>query len=233
MSTAIQNEIWGAPIPMAEKIVMLKMADCANDEGAGVWLSVSNIAKQCGCSERHVQHVIAKYVESGVLVVDAKPYTWEHRGKKMPTTLYRIIPKRVHDIHPEHDAPPNVVRKEGEQPAPKPSENLSISETNVSSIEKPGKRVRSLDELELDDELMDWWRRNCADVDADSMLEDLRLYCISKNKRYKDYRAALMTWGKREQKRIDEKRSRENQKLSPHTKMYAGFASIGLAEEPH
>jgi len=116
---------------MAEKIVLLKMADCANDEGAGIWMSVPKMANQCGCTDRHVQNVIKKYVAAGVLVVEGKPYKWEHKDRVMPTTLYRIDVERVNAIQGEPRSGVNEVRREGEPRSDKPSLEPSLKDSSL------------------------------------------------------------------------------------------------------
>lgn len=90
MSNAVQALVWALDIKMEHKIVLLKMADCANDDGEGVWLSVERIMAQCGCSERHVQNVRKYYIDAGVIAVEARPYHWIYKGKSMPVPLYKF-----------------------------------------------------------------------------------------------------------------------------------------------
>jgi len=133
--------------------VLLKLADCANDDGAGVWPALDRVAAQCGCSKRHVRNVLRRHEAAGLLVAEAGPYQWEFRGRKMPTTLYRIdaeavrrgnaVPPVADDergnvVPPVADdergnaVPPvadagrgNATTREGEPCAPKPSRTVN------------------------------------------------------------------------------------------------------------
>ena len=64
-------------------LVMLKLADHANDEGAKVWPAVATIAEQAQCSERTVQNVLKALRDCGLITV-SKP-----GGGSMPT-IYAI-----------------------------------------------------------------------------------------------------------------------------------------------
>ena len=69
MSIKIMSMVWdidlGNPI---RKLVMLKLADNANDHGV-CWPSVEGIARQCDCSERSVKAHISELKNMGILDV--------------------------------------------------------------------------------------------------------------------------------------------------------------------
>ena len=87
------------------------------------------------------------------------------------------------------------------------SESESESEGGVGEIEpssalkqntgpkaraKPSKRVRSLDDLELDDDLRELARRNGKDPEVE--IDKFRDWVRAKGKRFDDYRAAFRNW---------------------------------------
>ena len=67
MSVRLMTLVWQIECPMGDKIVLLKMADCANDRGESIFPTKANVARECGCSQKHVQNVWSKYRGSGLL----------------------------------------------------------------------------------------------------------------------------------------------------------------------
>jgi hypothetical protein len=67
----------------AQKFVLMKYADCADDDGRNAFPSVRTVAEACGMSERNTQITIRWLSESGYLVREADP------GYRRPST-YRL-----------------------------------------------------------------------------------------------------------------------------------------------
>lgn len=67
MSVHVSSLVWRADMPMAKKIVLLKLADHAKDDGSDVFPSQKLVALECGCSDRHVRSVEEWAVEAGIL----------------------------------------------------------------------------------------------------------------------------------------------------------------------
>lgn len=82
------SAVWDVPLPPAQKLVLLKLADCANDDGRNAYPSVGLLVTSCTMSRRTVQRVLGELVAAGHLVVDAEAS--HHR----PTT-YRVHPDPV------------------------------------------------------------------------------------------------------------------------------------------
>lgn len=63
---------YGSRASGTTKLVLLAIADCANDEGGNAWPSMATIALKCGLeSERSAQRHVRSLVEMGELRVDA------------------------------------------------------------------------------------------------------------------------------------------------------------------
>lgn len=90
--------VWSIDLPDSQKIVLLALADCANDEG-GCWPSMATLAKKCSKGERTVQGVIKQLVEAGHLSRKEIP------GKGCQ---YTVHPRR--DCTPAETAPRSEVR---------------------------------------------------------------------------------------------------------------------------
>ena len=54
-------------LPSNDKIVLLKLADVADDDGQSIYMAQETIAKQCGCSVRTVKRIFKKYTDTGLL----------------------------------------------------------------------------------------------------------------------------------------------------------------------
>lgn len=80
MSIRLMTMVWDIRWPTQNHLlVMLKLADHANDEGSKVWPAVATIADQAQCSERTVQNVL-KALRACGLIVAVRP-----GGGNMPT----------------------------------------------------------------------------------------------------------------------------------------------------
>ena len=67
-----------------DKLVLLCLADFADDDGASVYPSVRRVAVECGVGERHVQRVIARLIKTGEMVLVSQG------GGRHRTSEYRI-----------------------------------------------------------------------------------------------------------------------------------------------
>lgn len=87
MSNDLITASWAVPMPSAEKLVLIYLADRANDAGE-TWPAVSTIAKATGCSIRTVHRSLTALKKGGHI-------SWtDWRGK---SSRYRVHPCH-HDI---------------------------------------------------------------------------------------------------------------------------------------
>lgn len=63
------SAVWELDIPATEKMVLLALADNANDEGL-CWPAIKTIARKCSRSERAVQYAVKALEALGLLKVD-------------------------------------------------------------------------------------------------------------------------------------------------------------------
>lgn len=101
MSIRLMNDVWDhAPFRGAELLVLLSLADQANDKGE-CWPSVQTIAKRARCSDRWVRDVFVALIEQGWLEKRLRPGT---------STLYTVkVPSRT---TPEASTPEPYFRPE-------------------------------------------------------------------------------------------------------------------------
>lgn len=92
------TSVWGLPLSCTDKIVLLALADNANDEGR-CFPSVQTLATKCSLTDRGIQKVFQR-LESMLLM------TREERSGR--STIYTVTPERYsppNAIHPEHSSP--------------------------------------------------------------------------------------------------------------------------------
>jgi biotin operon repressor len=90
MSYRIQPLIWRAQLDPTAKLVLLKMADHADHDGANVYPSVPAIASACGLKDRAVQSAIRRLRDLGA-VIEVRPADF---GARRPTE-YRLNLTRI------------------------------------------------------------------------------------------------------------------------------------------
>lgn len=67
-----------------EKIVLLRIADMAHDDGSNAYPAVSTLARDCGLSRRGVQKALARLLDSGYVEIQAAP-------TNRRSTTYRVV----------------------------------------------------------------------------------------------------------------------------------------------
>jgi len=90
MSIRLMAEVWRTNLPTVEKMVLLVIADHANDEGTQAWPAQVTIAKKASISVRTVQRAIRSLSEQGYVAVDKHSGgSAECRDDRRPN-LYKI-----------------------------------------------------------------------------------------------------------------------------------------------
>ena len=88
MSIRLMTAAWAVQLPDSEKLVLLALADCANDEG-GCWPSMASLVAKCSKSDRTIQACIKALVQKGHIERDENPgkgcfYTVHPRSDNTP-----------------------------------------------------------------------------------------------------------------------------------------------------
>lgn len=122
------TDVWSINLPDSQKIVLLALADCANDEGH-CWPSMATLAKKCSKGERTIQGVIKQLVDDGHLTRK------EVLGKGCN---YYVHPRT--DCAPAVNAPPQRTTQTPAASADKPSRTINVVKANAL----PTKRVNAL-----------------------------------------------------------------------------------------
>lgn len=113
------TRVWDLELPDSDKIVLLALADCANDEGH-CWPSVASLVRKCSKSERTIQASIKRLVDGGYLI------RREVIGKGCN---YTVLPPQK--LRPAENAPPQGTAQTPAAAADKPS-RIIISEAEAS-----------------------------------------------------------------------------------------------------
>jgi hypothetical protein len=118
MSVRVMTAVWAIDLPDSQKIVLLALADSANDEGR-CWPSMKTLAAKCSKGERTVQGVIKELVEAGHLS------RAEVVGKGCNYTVHPRSDCAPQNAHPrrEQQTPPQPLRTTPAAAADKPSLN--------------------------------------------------------------------------------------------------------------
>ena len=108
MSIKIMTAVWAVDLPHSEKIVLLALADNANDEGA-CYPSVATLMQKCGMSDRSIQRSIVRLHELGHL-------TCHYRTGR--STVYTVHPRQA--VTPDRLSPPTQRRGTPDTVSPPP-----------------------------------------------------------------------------------------------------------------
>jgi hypothetical protein len=110
--------VWALALPDSEKIVLLALADCANDEGH-CWPGMASLVAKCSKSDRTIQAAIKALCDAGHLTRREVP------GKGCNYTVHPRSDFTPEATSPREDfgTPPKPVRDTPEAASGKPSKN--------------------------------------------------------------------------------------------------------------
>lgn len=128
MSIKVMSAVWEMKLPDSEKLILLALADWADDQGR-CWPSVAQLSAKSSKSERTVQAALKSLESKGALARDMKP------GKG---TVYTINPRS--GFTPAETAPPQRLRRTPAAAAPNTSIHTN-REANASLTPLPPKRA--------------------------------------------------------------------------------------------
>ena len=70
MSIKVMTWTWdNTSVGGTELLVMLALADCANDEGGHCWPSISTLARKCRIDQRTAQRVLKRLADAGLITI--------------------------------------------------------------------------------------------------------------------------------------------------------------------
>lgn len=179
MSVSVMTAVWAIDLPASQKIVLLALADAANDDGH-CWPGMASLSRKCSKSERTVQAMLAELEAAGHLSRVQNP------GKGCN---YYVHPRNSRT--PAETAPPQKTAKTPAKSAPKPPRTIKSKQTEARAHILPadwkpaefglGTKSRSM---------VDGWPPGELAV----QLEHFTAHHGGKGNRFVDWQAAWSTW---------------------------------------
>jgi hypothetical protein len=172
LSIRLMQQVWDLPIRATEKMVLLSLADQANDDGV-CWPSVGLTARRVSRSDREVQRAIRALVKAGVLIrsrrynqssvfkivldpASIKPLV-DHKLMKVEaqTSLFPDLPPAFDGVtnttsEVNHLSPPPVTHRHPEPPLSEPKRTPIRG-----GLKKLGGREGTWSRLEIEGRLKD------------------------------------------------------------------------------
>lgn len=132
MSVRVMAQVWGVDLPAGEKLVLLALADAANDEGK-CWPGMGSLSRKAGLSKRHLLRIIQILERAGHISREIKVGVG---------TNYRIHPKQQLELLTGDTVSPVTKRHQrqmkhsgGDTMSPKPSGTV-IPKKDKPSLDK-------------------------------------------------------------------------------------------------
>lgn len=142
---------WSVPIPHASKIVLLALADNANDEG-DCWPSITTLSRKCGMDRRTVMRVIEVLEQQRHLTRSITPgRTNSYRIHPCLKVTSDAKPLVADDHHTRGTAPPPLVAQRHHTSGGAPPR--TIIEPSIEPSREPSTRARGAAQ-----EVFDHWK---------------------------------------------------------------------------
>lgn len=194
----MMNRVWKTSTQKGNALLtLLAIADIADDDGLA-WPGINFLAGKVRISERQIQRLLPQIEASGELHINKG-------GGRRKTNLYTVVlPKDDNlspytlkgDIQGKERVTSEVVKGDI---AMSPDSYLHLSRHGSKAPKRKSKKVTSLDELVVDDELREWGGTDCPNVDLDWALKEFVAFCEAEERTYKNYRAAFKKSALRQQ----------------------------------
>lgn len=118
MSVRVMTAAWAADLPAGDKLVLLALADCANDEGH-CWPGIASLCRKTGKSERSLQGALIALEQAGQITreqIPGKGCNYSVHPRKICTPAKSAPPQKL-------PQPPQKLRQTPAKSAAKPSKN--------------------------------------------------------------------------------------------------------------
>lgn len=170
--------VWDLPLPDSEKIVLLALADSANDEGH-CWPSMATLSRKCSKSDRTIQGAIKSLVEAGHLTRREVP------GKGCN---YTVHPRN--ECTPATSAPPKPATNTPEAASDKPSKNHQKKQTQPARAMPDDWQPREFGKGTKSRDVVAGWPPG----ELESQVEHFKAHHRSKGSKFIDWQDAWSTW---------------------------------------
>lgn len=141
MSVKVMSWVWEhSQATGRDLLVLLAIADRADDEGGGAWPSQSTIAAKTRISVRSVQRALDDLVEMGELAIEQRAGGGKHTPARYRPNAYRVLMPEGRQIdtpaEPRGDTSDAEGRQDGQQGATLLSHETSLIHPDTSA--RPG-----------------------------------------------------------------------------------------------
>lgn len=196
---------WHVALPHADKIVLLALADNANDEGY-CFPSSSTLARKCGMDERSIRRVVDRLVSSGHVTRHERPgrsCTFDvHPGPSVPPDYES--PRTESPDTPDRPSP--TPDRGSENPGPSVPHNRKRTVKEPSGNRREARRARAPSaqrlpaDFELTDQRRDVAKREAVDAEREfARFTDYWRAASGANARKHDWDAAWRNWCRKAQ----------------------------------
>lgn len=178
------TRVWDLQLIDSDKIVLLALADCANDEGH-CWPGMKSLSKKTSKSERTIQGCVQRLVEQGHL------------------TRREVVGKGCnYTVHPRSDcAPADIAPPQGTTQTPAAAAGKPLITVNGSGTKVPS-RARKKPKVDFNNggldtgEAVGWAVRVKGWTSGDAMHEWVRFHddALAHDRQYSDWMAAWRKW---------------------------------------
>lgn len=185
--------VWELQLPDSEKLVLLALADCANDEG-NCWPSVATLTKKCSKSERTIQGCIKSLCIKGHLTQSRGAHkSWDY----VVHPIVRFASDDPAAVAPRKDCTPQPLHLTPAEVAPQPPQPLHPN--HKENHKEPSPNLRAVPDA--------WWPKPFSEgsvsrsvVDGwppgeiEAQVEQFLAHHGSKNNSFSDLQKAFSTW---------------------------------------
>lgn len=134
MSITILAEVWQyAPVSGGELLVLMAIADAADDDRRMSWLSVPTIAKRSRMKERNTYNCLKSLTEAG-LIEDVNDEDAPHAARRYPNAVRRVTERTVWET--VSDTPANIAPLHST--APNPSSTTDTGSRDLEELRSSG-----------------------------------------------------------------------------------------------
>jgi hypothetical protein len=104
------SQVWDAQLPTAEKMILLVIADHADDDGRNAWPSIATIARKASMSDRQAQRYVKSLCDRGLVRCEAQAGgTRDMRDDRRPNRYTINVRALVNGVTPVTSREPNGV----------------------------------------------------------------------------------------------------------------------------
>lgn len=112
MSLLVTAMVWRARLPSTQKLVALRLADFAWDDGGRIFPGNARVARECGLTVRAVRDALRALESAGLLVLMAQERPGQHMPREYRFSLDALAALAVPDVTEDGPGMSDVPRKQ-------------------------------------------------------------------------------------------------------------------------